>query len=121
MTTRRFVGTGALFLYLLCAPWHAPDIASAASVRIQEVFYDEVGSDGPGLFTELLGAAGLSDPRDLRPFHIVRREGPGEVKTYAEIYPRLPEGSLLSGEAPPWVMRLWDLARPDSFAAARKS
>ncbi|MCP4873363.1 MAG: FMN-binding glutamate synthase family protein [Proteobacteria bacterium] len=70
---------------------------------------------------ELLGAAGLTDPRDLRPFHIVRREGPGEVNTYAEIYPRLPEGSLLSGEAPPWVMRLWHLARPDSFAAVKRS
>ena len=70
---------------------------------------------------DLLGAAGLSDPRDLRPFHIVRREGPGEVKTYAEIYPRLAEGALLSGEAPASVMRLWNLARPDSFAAVSRS
>ena len=60
MTTRRFVGTGGLFLCLLWAPWHSPGIASAATVRIQEVFYDEVGGDGPGLFTELLCFASLA-------------------------------------------------------------
>jgi glutamate synthase domain-containing protein 2 len=70
---------------------------------------------------EILAAAGLQDPADLRPFHIVRREGPGDVKTYAEIYPQLPEGSLLTGEAPAWVARLWDLAAADSFQAARRT
>jgi glutamate synthase domain-containing protein 2 len=69
---------------------------------------------------EILGAAGLQDPRNLRPFHIVRREGPGAVRTYAEIYPRLKEGSLLTGDAPAWVARLWDLAQADSFEAVRR-
>jgi len=73
MTTRRLVGAGALYLCLLCAIWHAPGSASAATVRIQEVFYDEVGSDGPGVFTELLGAAGY----DLSGWTLVGVNGAG--------------------------------------------
>ncbi len=69
---------------------------------------------------EMLGAAGRRGPKDLRPYHIVRREGPGQVRTYAEIYPHLKPGSLLERDAPAWALRLWDLARPDSFAAAKK-
>jgi len=64
---------------------------------------------------EILGAAGIADPSDLRPWHICRREGPGEVKTYAQLFPRLAPGALDRGEAPDWVDKLWRAARPDSF------
>jgi glutamate synthase domain-containing protein 2 len=65
---------------------------------------------------EILGAAGIENPEHLRPWHICRREGPGEVKTYAELFPQLKPGALLRGEAPEWVTKLWNRARPDSFS-----
>ena len=65
---------------------------------------------------EILGAAGVESPEHLRPWHRCGREGPGEVKTYAELFPQLKPGALLRGEAPEWVTKLWNRARPDSFS-----
>ena len=59
MTTRKFLGTAALFLCLHPGHWTLPQSAHAATVRIQEVFYDEIGGDADGLFTELLGVPGF--------------------------------------------------------------
>ncbi len=64
---------------------------------------------------ELLGAAGIDDPRQIRPEHILRRVGVGDVRSYAEIYPNLEPGAMLTGSAPEPLMRLWDAARADSF------
>ena len=50
-------------------------------------------------FYELLGAAGLSHPDDLRPWHIHRRISQTEVKNYAQIYPYIETGQLI--ESPP--------------------
>lgn len=46
-------------------------------------------------FLELLAAAGLDTPEELRREHISKRMGMFEVKTYDEIFPYLQEGSLL--------------------------
>jgi glutamate synthase domain-containing protein 2 len=67
---------------------------------------------------ELIGAAGLSHPRELRPIHIQRRISPTEVRSFAEIYPTLGEGELLTGCAGPPYARHWALADPSSFALA---
>lgn len=54
---------------------------------------------------ELIAAAGLNTPEDLRREHISKRMGMFDVKNYDEIYPYIPEGSLL------------DIANiPDSYA-----
>ncbi|NOX57856.1 MAG: FMN-binding glutamate synthase family protein [Planctomycetes bacterium] len=49
---------------------------------------------------EILGAAGLAHPSELRPHHIQRRVSPTKVEDYATIYERIEPGSLL-GESPP--------------------
>lgn len=66
---------------------------------------------------ELLGAAGLAHPRELRPMHIQRRLSPTEVRSFAELYPALQEGELLRGCSDPTYARHWASADPSSFAA----
>lgn len=47
---------------------------------------------------ELIAAAGLEHPRDLRPHHFMRRAAAADrVVTFAEIYRVLAPGELLSG------------------------
>jgi len=47
-------------------------------------------------FLEILGAAGLSDPTELRPEHIQRRVSPTQVQDYGRIYQHLEPGALLT-------------------------
>ena len=67
---------------------------------------------------EILGAAGVAHPDDLRPYHVFRRVSPTEVRTYEEIYPYVTEGQFLVEVPEPW--RQWlDLASADSFVPRR--
>ncbi len=52
-------------------------------------------------FLELLGAMGLSHPREIGPHHIFRRISDAEVYTLAECHHFLPEGALLSEDDVP--------------------
>ena len=66
---------------------------------------------------ELVAAAGLKHPSELKPFHIVQRINQNEVKTLATTYTFLKPGALLDGAAePPVFKRFWEMARTDSFA-----
>lgn len=69
-------------------------------------------------FDELLAAAGLDKPSDLRPWHVIRRTSPTESKHYGEMYTYLEPGELLRGEAPKSYARAWNAARADSFLSA---
>ena len=51
-------------------------------------------------FLEILGAAGLAHPGELRPRHIQRRVSPTEVQDYGRIYRCLQPGALLSSSTP---------------------
>jgi len=67
---------------------------------------------------ELIGAAGLSQPSQLRPHHFMRRITPERIVSFAEIY-RFPEaGELLSGGGQGRLKEAWDLAQPHTFAPA---
>ena len=48
---------------------------------------------------ELLGAMGLSHPRDLGPHHVFRRVSDSQVHTFAQIHEFLSEGALLADDA----------------------
>ena len=50
-------------------------------------------------FLDIIGAAGLSHPNELRPRHIHRRISPTEVQDYSRIYPTLKPSVLLSASA----------------------
>jgi len=65
---------------------------------------------------ELVGAAGLDHPSQLRPQHFMRRAAADRVVTFAELYRFLAPGELLSGTTDPRFRDAWAMARADSFA-----
>ncbi|MFX4662414.1 FMN-binding glutamate synthase family protein, partial [Acinetobacter baumannii] len=65
---------------------------------------------------ELLAAAGLEHPRDLRPIHFSQRTSTTEVRTFAKLYPALRPGELLDGTQDPRFREAWAMALPDTFA-----
>jgi hypothetical protein len=64
---------------------------------------------------ELLAAAGLEHPQDLRPIHFSQRSSTTEVSTFAELYSALRPGELLSGTEDRRFREAWSMARADSF------
>ena len=69
---------------------------------------------------ELVQAAGLKHPREIRAHHIVRRINSNEVRLLANLVPQMETGALLSGAAleTQGVFKLyWPMARAGSFAA----
>jgi hypothetical protein len=66
---------------------------------------------------ELLAAAGLEHPRDLRPIHFSQRTSTTEVRSFAKLYPSLRPGELVEGTADPRYREAWEMARADSFCA----
>jgi glutamate synthase domain-containing protein 2 len=67
---------------------------------------------------ELVAAAGLTHPSELRPHHIFRRISAQHVLTFAELYPALEPGELLTGTSDPRFKDAWRAAQADSFQAA---
>jgi hypothetical protein len=67
---------------------------------------------------ELVGAAGLDHPTEFTPMHFSRRLSPHEVQNFAELYPGLERGELLSGTSDKQFATAWAMARPGEFKAA---
>jgi glutamate synthase domain-containing protein 2 len=67
---------------------------------------------------ELLGAAGLQHPRELKPRYICQRLSPHEFQYFDRLYDFLEPGQLLEGRANDFLQRFWDEARPDTFHVA---
>jgi glutamate synthase domain-containing protein 2 len=65
---------------------------------------------------EVVAAAGLDHPSELRLHHFARRVAANRVESFAEIYPRLAPGELLRGTEDARFKQAWTLARADSFA-----
>ena len=66
-------------------------------------------------FFEVLGAAGLQRPQDLKPWFIMKRVSAMEIRSYADIYPQLAPGQLLTNPAASGMGRAWAEASPDRF------
>jgi glutamate synthase domain-containing protein 2 len=65
---------------------------------------------------ELLGAAGLTHPNDLRPHHIARRISNLEVRMLSAIFPDMHEGEILEGTFRQTIFRVgWPMAQAESF------
>eukprot|EP01037_Dinobryon_pediforme_P013376 gene13376-13492_t len=60
--------------------------------------------------SELIGAAGLSHPRDIHPRQIMKRLSPTDVRSFADIYPSLRAGELLHGEVNRVYAQIWAMA-----------
>src|SRR5271166_372676 len=65
---------------------------------------------------DLVAAAGLNHPHELKPEHFSRRVNVHESMTFAELYPALERGELISGSRDEIWRKAWDMARADSFA-----
>ena len=69
---------------------------------------------------ELVQAAGLTHPGQISASHIVRRTSDHGVKLLANLLPFVAPGSLLSGESPHQVFKVyWPMAQASSFAVLR--
>ena len=66
-------------------------------------------------FFEVLGAAGLHEPRHLKPWYVMRRVSSGEVRSYHEIYPPIEPNGLLASSVNGSLSRAWETARADAF------
>ena len=66
---------------------------------------------------ELVAAAGLAHPADLRPHHFLRRTDSDKVLSFADLYEHLSPGQLLTEAAAfPIFAEAWTQSRADSFA-----
>ena len=65
---------------------------------------------------DMAGAAGLNDPRDFLPHHLLHREANGDMASGVDVFPYLPEGFLLREEEDKfgYLMR-WKRARAEAF------
>jgi hypothetical protein len=68
---------------------------------------------------QLIAAAGLTHPSQLKPHHIVRRVSPNQVKLASALLPYLSEGELLDPSQlerlPPVFGLYWPMAQAESF------
>jgi glutamate synthase domain-containing protein 2 len=64
---------------------------------------------------EIIGAMGLEGTADLRPWHVLRRTGPNEIKNYSEIFDYLGVGDLVGENVPAAWGRACAMACAESF------
>jgi len=64
---------------------------------------------------ELLAAAGLEHPQELRPIHFSQRSSITEVCSFAKLYPALRSGELIDGTDDQRYRDAWAMARAESF------
>ncbi|WP_010221263.1 FMN-binding glutamate synthase family protein [Pseudomonas donghuensis] len=65
---------------------------------------------------EMLAAAGLEHPAELKPKHLVRRISASEIRLFSQLHVFLKPGELLSGAIDSeFYARMWRMARSDSF------
>jgi len=69
-------------------------------------------------FAELLGTMGLHSSRELRPWHLMRRVGPTELRHYGELYHYLQAGELLGCDPPEQYARALRAASAETFGHA---
>ncbi len=67
--------------------------------------------------TEIIAAAGLSHPQELRPTHFMQRAAPDRSISFEELYHCMAPGELLNGEASLHMRKAWDMASTNSFSA----
>ncbi len=67
---------------------------------------------------DLVGAAGLESPEELRPWHVLRRTEANVVQHYGNLFDFLEPGELLQPIPPPDYARAWHAAQANSFDAA---
>jgi glutamate synthase domain-containing protein 2 len=90
-------------------------VVADKAVRVRNFQHNTVKA-----FVELLAASGLRAPSELRPWHILRRVSPMEVRHYGEMYEYLQDRALLTEPVPKSFARAWRAASAVTFEAAVK-
>ncbi|MGW2051572.1 glutamate synthase-related protein [Streptomyces sp. NPDC001858] len=62
----------------------------------------------------IMAAMGVREPGELTPAQLLRRTGPGPLRSYEELYDWLAPGELLAGPPQSWAAD-WKAATPDDF------
>jgi glutamate synthase domain-containing protein 2 len=70
---------------------------------------------------ELIAAAGLNHPQEIRPIHFSQRVSSTEVKSLALLYPTLQPGELIDGTEDIRFKEAWVMAQAESFSPATAS
>ena len=64
---------------------------------------------------EVIGASGLMHPSEIRASQLHRRISPTQTMNFAELYPVMNEGELLSGDSDPALQKQWKLVSAEHF------
>ena len=65
---------------------------------------------------DMIAAAGLEHPSQIKPHHLVRRVEGAEIRLFSQLHVFLEPGELIEGRRKrSFYSHAWDLARPDSF------
>ncbi len=67
--------------------------------------------------TDMIGAMGLKNPLELKPFFLIRRYSETEVRNYTQMYEYLKEGDLLHEPYPDSYKFAMTRSSPDTFSA----
>jgi glutamate synthase domain-containing protein 2 len=70
--------------------------------------------------SEVVAAAGLDHPNQLRPRHLSRRVSAHEVVGYDQLFPTLELGEILRGTQRQDFAQAWAMAQSDSFAESAR-
>ncbi len=95
-----------------------PTRQRAISVPTKSVRVAHFHAETVKALAELVAAAGLNHPSELKPHHFMQRAAPDRVVTFAELYRPLLPGELLSGTDDPRFRDAWELASAHDFSAA---
>ncbi|MBF0280133.1 MAG: FMN-binding glutamate synthase family protein [SAR324 cluster bacterium] len=85
-------------------------VPSDKSVRVANFHNETIKS-----VCEIMESMGIRKPEELRPWHIMRRTGPNEIRHYGEIYEYLENGDLLKDTLPVTYKRACEAASADVF------
>jgi hypothetical protein len=66
---------------------------------------------------EIIAAAGLDHPQDIRPVHFSHRSTPTDVQSFTHLYPTLRPNELIDGTGDARFREAWAMAQAESFAA----
>lgn len=73
-----------------------------------------------GALADMLAAAGLSHPDELRPHHVVHRVSSTELRQFDQVHHFLADGELLSGACQfPYYAGNWHKAQAGAWAPGR--
>lgn len=67
----------------------------------------------------ILGAMGLSNTKDIRPYHVVRRVNSEVARSYSDLYHFVEKGSFIKGDIPPFYAEAYRLASAETFDPLR--